>query len=764
MVLLYHCATVPYHRTVPPYRTTVPPYRTTVPYQYGTVVRYGGTVVRYGGTVRWYGTVVRYGGTMVQYTGSVWWYSGAHRVKWIEIRIANPVFRLRTDMDLGPRMVVKVDNTTRSTLKKPEEWFVALDVYLKDNPNETVDDSKKVNIRTGKAGYYQREQASDKTSSLSVTVHDSDQSLGSSSDLGNRVWRQASRAVNPNPVEAIDALDIPFFQLGNHPVLRFGGSNAASLSSISSVPIPSSAASAASRAPMSTLMLSENNLNDPGSDDEMAPQMGGNAFDAIQQAIPCHSFKENRPVPKAQPARAKTQTTRTASSAAQPAGAQSKKRKTVGSEDASAQQAPSAKIIRLANEGSVKNNANATMEGDRQLLADFNEKMIALKDKVLASIKDTDSGVNDTLKAAHKDLTAYINTVKTKKKSLKRRKDADQLISGLSSIIEETQKVMDMISALQNNTGTTETLSVLKSLDSSWKVAGPIFKRAFKCITLSCLKFSDWQAFYGLRDSIIEEFNSHNGQIFFELMVNELIQRLLRALPVKGSWTSESLQPITSFFTFMSSKISEGHLAKSLEHLQVVVCHEQHVPAKIIDAINYMHAASQDTTPTALAKSDSGLVAVFTGITQGKAMVKIAHTAALQAQQETGHLQELSNTMKEISDLLDSLPSCQSFDWTKMLDAGVRSCGVLADAYAKQSSGSSKTMVADAKKKLSEFVSAVCKAFLLGPFQDWIVKWVSHYDASKEPSADMPESLKKWSTTGLNSKYLLKDAHSRPCS
>ena len=70
--------------------------------------------------------------------------SKAHRAKYLEIRGANPTMRLRTDLNLGPRTVVQVQTTTRSTLKKPKEYFVELGQYMNDHPEAVVKESDKV--------------------------------------------------------------------------------------------------------------------------------------------------------------------------------------------------------------------------------------------------------------------------------------------------------------------------------------------------------------------------------------------------------------------------------------------------------------------------------------------------------------------------------------------------------------------------------------------------------------------------------------------
>ena len=56
----------------------------------------------------------------------------------------NPSLRVRSDVNLGPRITVDATNQTRTTLEKPEEFFVDLETYMEDNPGVTVAESDKV--------------------------------------------------------------------------------------------------------------------------------------------------------------------------------------------------------------------------------------------------------------------------------------------------------------------------------------------------------------------------------------------------------------------------------------------------------------------------------------------------------------------------------------------------------------------------------------------------------------------------------------------
>ena len=62
---------------------------------------------------------------------------------YIDIRKNNPSLRVRSDSNLGPRVTVDVANAVRTTLERPEEYFVDMVTYLEDNPGVTVAEADK---------------------------------------------------------------------------------------------------------------------------------------------------------------------------------------------------------------------------------------------------------------------------------------------------------------------------------------------------------------------------------------------------------------------------------------------------------------------------------------------------------------------------------------------------------------------------------------------------------------------------------------------
>ena len=203
--------------------------------------------------------------------------------------------------------------------------------------------------------------------------------------------------------------------------------------------------------------------------------------------------------------------------------------------------------------------------------------------------------------------------------------------------------------------------------------------------------------------------------------------------------------------------VTEGTIQQTMSHLAVVVSHEQQVPAKVIEAVNYLHTTASETDKDCKGQSDAGLAAVFVGIAQGKAILKSANAAALRGQKDTGHLQDLTDCTAEISSFMETMPTSSSdeFKWAKAMDIGVRSINAQIDTQSKVNGASCKTVLTDAKKKIAEFVTTISKAFVLGPVQHWIIKWVAKYEDSKTCLAELPFAFDAWST--INVKYLGKD-------
>ena len=192
-------------------------------------------------------------------------------------------------------------------------------------------------------------------------------------------------------------------------------------------------------------------------------------------------------------------------------------------------------------------------DADRKLLEDFRESMIGVKHSVLAGVGDGDAVVGENLKKAMKDISSLSKKLKEKRKSLKRRQDVGgPLKNELDNMIEELDKGYHISMKLSQSNGEENLLVDMKELVSSdWRISSAMFKRAFKCQALWCLKFSDWAKFTSMRQVMYSEMDGTNGEIFFECMTSELIQRLLRALPLRVSNKLQFSERFTVYLFFL---------------------------------------------------------------------------------------------------------------------------------------------------------------------------------------------------------------------
>ena len=202
-----------------------------------------------------------------------------------------------------------------------------------------------------------------------------------------------------------------------------------------------------------------------------------------------------------------------------------KKRKAAGSEAVIRLETPAAKQSR---------NGADTEEADNAIIAQFQESVTQLQKNAFVCA-DTDSAIADCLKQAGKDLSAAMQSIKGKKKSLNRRQsDTAYILSELDAILTDLQQADRLGQALLKCSG--EDLDLLESMKelNRWEFSLPLYKRALKCACISNLKFTDWKSFTGNTLKSMENILGKNeAQKFFWLMLNEVTQKLLRSIPVK---------------------------------------------------------------------------------------------------------------------------------------------------------------------------------------------------------------------------------------
>ena len=396
-------------------------------------------------------------------------------------------------------------------------------------------------MRTGRKGYYKRTQAVDKTTTMKITVHDSEDSIGADRDLHTRVFSKSSKALQHREA-SVDALDLPFFQLGRHPNQV---QPVKMLCDPPRVPLAIAAAPGqGSNEPLAVDIVDEV-AHDSDSDRDLPSAM--NPMQMIHHVIPSMSKDKAEAKAKAASIKAKAKAAAPKSSSAEPS---KKKRKGQGDENhepsGTATNPPKIMRLQTSKQGSAKPPAvldrttSLDTDADKKLMAEYNELLTNVKKNALSSLGDSDAVINDNLKSASKDIATLLKKLREKRKSLKRRQDeGGALIVELDDMIAEAGNAQAAVSALLHSHGDSDVVASLKNLTAlHWNVSGAMYRKAFKCQTLAYLKFSDWSAFSASRESMHQELGVTNGEVLFECMTSEIIQRLLRSLPMKVSINS----------------------------------------------------------------------------------------------------------------------------------------------------------------------------------------------------------------------------------
>jgi hypothetical protein len=178
-------------------------------------------------------------------------------------------------------------------------------------------------------------------------------------------------------------------------------------------------------------------------------------------------------------------------------------------------------------------------ESDIVSLDDFSAQVHGHTHNMFAHCADSTDAVCDVLKKAMADLTTLTKLMRDKIKSVGRRKSNEiPLIKvELEKLVTSIDDMLALTRNLQACNGTdedvVETLEHLNSAESSWVVADAIFKRAFKCKALTHLRFGDWDTITSsYRDSILNRFGESDGSTFFAMMLNEIVQKMLRGIPL----------------------------------------------------------------------------------------------------------------------------------------------------------------------------------------------------------------------------------------
>lgn len=192
--------------------------------------------------------------------------------------------------------------------------------------------------------------------------------------------------------------------------------------------------------------------------------------------------------------------------------------------------------IDFANDATKSKTKNNLDESDKVTLAEYERKLQDKRDFLLADATDTEQGIQELLKNSMKSLVGLSQEIQKKVKSIGRRRTSgqdDTLKVKLNELNEETVAVRLVCQQLLNFSGSEGSDQLVKHSES-WTFHIAIWKRAFKLSMLGYLKYGDWNAMSEtLRPKIIDKLGESVGGSFFQLLINEVFQKLLRSLRVE---------------------------------------------------------------------------------------------------------------------------------------------------------------------------------------------------------------------------------------
>ncbi|CAK9003894.1 unnamed protein product [Durusdinium trenchii] len=305
-----------------------------------------------------------------------------------------------------------------------------------------------------------------------------------------------------------------------------------------------------------------------------------------------------------------------------------------------------------------------------EVFKEYEEKVAKHRDSLFASTPNTnDPGITDTLKSAAKELRELTNQIKSKIKSLGRRKDTgDDLKHGLQTLADELVIMNNLATHLVMHNASDMDLIECINTHHEWKFARGIVKRAFKCSIITSLKFSDWVAFTNTRQTMIDALDKKDGNEFFCLMVSEV--ELL----------SDAVDPLRAFVFHLEKQdfVIDTSLGCTLKSLTIVLNPKAHMPDDIKTAI----ASLQTKADSMVANADSGLAAVFQGLSQGKALLKQSRDIAEKTSKDMAFLDEASSTLQKLDEFLND-QSDSAFDFTAGLTLAHTTATSLQDMCTK---------------------------------------------------------------------------------
>lgn len=386
-----------------------------------------------------------------------------------------------------------------------------------------------VNVRVGRAGYYNRTTSMEKQ--VAIAVERNDKNLDLSPEAPQQIYDKAVKEALPvHDTISIDALSLPFFRTE-----QIGGAARAAVQdaapSLSQIPLPD--------APRAAQPDEDADQLDETEQDDSHAYTGHSFSELLPLAKPKAKSKATPKAPSKASVKAAPKAKADSSTASNASNRKRKDAPPVPEFEAPIKSRKIGKgltpIERLAE--TMEDTSGPKHAADQEIVNEWQKKLDDFKPCAFATLTDTDAGIMEGLRDVNKDLTTFVNSLKKKIKSVSRRKTEDQVKPQLEEILQEANGVVKLCTDLRSMVGDemshVRSIQALSEMDKPWTFGKAVWKRAFKCAMTSFLKYSDWNSMTSnLRAAILSTLGDVLGNDFFGLLVNETVQRLIRSLNV----------------------------------------------------------------------------------------------------------------------------------------------------------------------------------------------------------------------------------------
>jgi hypothetical protein len=173
-------------------------------------------------------------------------------------------------------------------------------------------------------------------------------------------------------------------------------------------------------------------------------------------------------------------------------------------------------------------------DADQAIFAPYLAKMSSMQDELLADLPADESALTSSLKEKTSGVLQLRTSIAGKAKSLKRRTtDASGLRGNLDKLTAQLDVVVKFLKSLfASDLDEDLTAEVSSYQENGWVVSQSLVCRSLKAMVHADIRWSRWSDLFGTtKQTILNELGDNEGKTFFMRMLNEVTQKLLRAVP-----------------------------------------------------------------------------------------------------------------------------------------------------------------------------------------------------------------------------------------